>query len=192
MTLILTLPKTLPGSTWVPMPSLVLIGPAVRPAIGNRQTDRQINKQTYRLLYVRLWNRTEKVQQFFLSLKKITACLFKPLTTQPICLVYHSLQLVGDCHCNRGENLRDNSAWMPRRHEWLYGERTTDRSKSTMTIRGSQADGHALIKDVFDRDNHANSTQTRWMIYIKVPPPHSHSVRKCLVYLYNISDLSIF
>jgi len=31
------------------MPSLVLIGPAVRPAIGNRQTD----KQTYRLLYVR-------------------------------------------------------------------------------------------------------------------------------------------
>jgi len=38
MTLTLTLTKTLPGSTWVPMPSLVLIGPAVRPAIGNIQT----------------------------------------------------------------------------------------------------------------------------------------------------------
>jgi len=32
------------------MLSLVLIGPVVRPVIGNRQTD----KQTYRLLYVRL------------------------------------------------------------------------------------------------------------------------------------------
>jgi len=40
MTLTLTLTKTLPGSTWVPMPSLVLIGPAVRLAIGNWQTDR--------------------------------------------------------------------------------------------------------------------------------------------------------
>ena len=38
----LTLTKTLPGSTRVPMPSLVLIGPAVRPAIGNRQTDKHI------------------------------------------------------------------------------------------------------------------------------------------------------
>jgi len=34
MTLPLTLTKTLLGSTRVPMPSLVLIGPAVRPAIG--------------------------------------------------------------------------------------------------------------------------------------------------------------
>jgi len=40
----MTLTKTLPGSTCVPMPSLVLIGPAVRPAIGNRQTDRQTDK----------------------------------------------------------------------------------------------------------------------------------------------------
>jgi len=39
MTLTLTLTKTLPGSTWVPMPSLVLIGPAVRPAIARIQTD---------------------------------------------------------------------------------------------------------------------------------------------------------
>ena len=46
MTLTLTLRKALPGSTRVPMPSLVLIGPVVRPAIGNRQTDKQINKQT--------------------------------------------------------------------------------------------------------------------------------------------------
>jgi len=37
----LTLTKTLLGSTGVPMPSLVLIGPAVRPAIGNIQTDKQ-------------------------------------------------------------------------------------------------------------------------------------------------------
>ena len=36
------------------MPRLVVIGPAVQPAIGNRQTDKPINKQTYRLLYVRL------------------------------------------------------------------------------------------------------------------------------------------
>ena len=40
MTLTLTLTKTLLGSTWIPMPSLVLIGPAVRPAIGNKQTDK--------------------------------------------------------------------------------------------------------------------------------------------------------
>ena len=48
----LTLTKTLLGSTSVPMPSLVLIGPAVRPAIGNRQTDKQINKHI--AFYVRL------------------------------------------------------------------------------------------------------------------------------------------
>jgi len=42
MTLTLTLTRTLPGSTWFHMPSLVLIGPAVRPAIGNRQINRHI------------------------------------------------------------------------------------------------------------------------------------------------------
>jgi len=42
MTLTLTLTKTLPGSTWVPMPSLVLIGPAVQLAIGKPQTDKHI------------------------------------------------------------------------------------------------------------------------------------------------------
>ena len=41
----MTLTKTIPGSTRVPMPSLVLIGPAVRPAIGNRQRDKQTDKQ---------------------------------------------------------------------------------------------------------------------------------------------------
>jgi len=50
MTLTLTLTKTLLGSTWVPLPSLVLIGPAVWPAIGNPQT----NTQTYRSLVCRL------------------------------------------------------------------------------------------------------------------------------------------
>jgi len=38
----LTLTITLPGSTWVPMPSLVLIGPAVRPAITRIHTDTHI------------------------------------------------------------------------------------------------------------------------------------------------------
>ena len=42
MTLTLTLTKTLPGLTRVPMPSLVLIGSTVRPAGGNRQTDKHI------------------------------------------------------------------------------------------------------------------------------------------------------
>jgi len=41
MTLTFTLTKTLLGSTGVPMPSLVLIGPAVQPPIGNILTERQ-------------------------------------------------------------------------------------------------------------------------------------------------------
>jgi len=43
-----TLPKTLHGSTWVPMSSLVLIGPAVWPAITRIQTNKQTNKQINR------------------------------------------------------------------------------------------------------------------------------------------------
>jgi len=39
MTLTLTLPETLPGWTWVRVSSLVSIGPAVWPAIRNKQTD---------------------------------------------------------------------------------------------------------------------------------------------------------
>jgi len=49
MTLTLTLPETLPGWTWVRVSSFVSIGPAVWPAIRNKQTDRQ----TYRLLLCR-------------------------------------------------------------------------------------------------------------------------------------------
>jgi len=54
MTLTLTLTKTLPGLTGVPMPSLVLIGPAVQPAISNRQTDKHIT-----FYYVDLDNRVD-------------------------------------------------------------------------------------------------------------------------------------
>jgi len=51
MTLTLTLPKTLPGSTWVLMPSLVLIN---RLAGHRQQTNRQTNREIYRLLLCRL------------------------------------------------------------------------------------------------------------------------------------------
>ena len=44
MTLTSTLTETLPGWTWVRVSSFVSIGPAVWPAMRNKQTDRQTNK----------------------------------------------------------------------------------------------------------------------------------------------------
>jgi len=59
----LTLPKTLPGSTWVPMPSLVLIGPAVRPAIARIHTDKQTDK--HNALYMVDLATSEQPQSLF-------------------------------------------------------------------------------------------------------------------------------
>ena len=88
----LTLTKTLPGSTWVPMPSLVLIGPAVRPAIGNIQTD----KQTYRPLVCRL-NNTAMIHRNDSITILITLTLATPLVGSQSNLTCRGV--VSQAHC---------------------------------------------------------------------------------------------
>jgi len=85
----LTLPKTLLGSTWVPMPSLVLIGPAVRSAIGNKQTNKQTDKHIgfyYVDFYSEFWGlKLHQISNFPLRapLGELTALLRPPSSSTP-------------------------------------------------------------------------------------------------------------
>jgi len=103
----LSLPKTLPGSTRVPMPSLVLIDRPSRSAGHRRQTDKQTDKQTYRLLlcrfvfiiYIEVWLLSKRQPQTVLSLAfnfylvalliSLDCGLFFVIVMNPLCILCH-------------------------------------------------------------------------------------------------------